>query len=582
MILLAVDAQTGPPAPPSDTFMPGRLLAKPKDSSDVSSVHAAIQSTTVGIDKNLEDLNILVIHVPENARARVKASLHNSGLFDFVEEDAVGYPVAVVPNDTNIANQTWIGQSKFDSPMDSLGAWDETTGSASVIVGVIDSGLDGTHADLAGKQVGGWNFLTGAATIPGVNSDTGCNTGHGTAVSGTIGAATDNSRGIAGGAWLSPIMPLVVVPSGCTTYWSDIASAATWGANHGVKVLNISTWGPADSATLEAGLKYAHDHGVSIVAAAGNNNNAVCGFPSCSPWVVASMGAVNPSDVRCSFSNFGITATLYALGCNVYTTQMGGTYGYWYGTSFSSPIGAAAVALMIAANPALQPDDIKTLILANSDSIAAGLRLNAKKLVDASIAFTPSVDTTPPVVSITSPVPGAVVSGTVSVGGTATDNIAVTGIIFYVDGVSKGTATSPFTFSWDTTTVSNATHTLMVKASDAAGNVGQASLGVTVNNSVVSSDTSPPAITITSPRTGSTATKLVQVTASATDNVALSTINIFLDKIRLCTNAVSGTAASVTCNWNTRKAVGGSHSIYATGVDSSGNVGTSTTITVTK
>jgi hypothetical protein len=96
------------------------------------------------------------------------------------------------------------------------------------------------------------------------------------------------------------------------------------------------------------------------------------------------------------------------------------------------------------------------------------------------------VDTTPPVVSITNPAAGPV-SGTVSFDVTATDNVGVSNVVFKLDGVALGPAdtTPPYSFSWDTTTVSDGPHTLTAEARDPSNNLGTASVGVTVQNGAV-------------------------------------------------------------------------------------------------
>ena len=107
-------------------------------------------------------------------------------------------------------------------------------------------------------------------------------------------------------------------------------------------------------------------------------------------------------------------------------------------------------------------------------------------------------DTTPPVVSLTAPANGATVSGTVTVTANATDNVAVTGVQFQLDGVNLGsvvTGAGPtYSYSWNSTTVANGSHTLTATASDAAGNTASSSVTVTVNN-----DTTPPTVSMTAP-----------------------------------------------------------------------------------
>jgi thermitase len=367
--------------------VPGRLLVRLKPGVDARVAAAAMAAVKARVDHGIPALRVLVLEIPEADRRQIAQALENSGHFEFVELDFTGKAQAVVPNDPLITNQLWLAKSKYYSA-DGQGAWDLTTGSPNIIVAVIDSGADGTHPDLAGKVLAGWNFLTGTPIAAQANSDALCAGGHGTAVTGVIGAKTNNGVGVAGGAWLSPIMPLIVDNTACSAAWSDVANAATYAADHGAKVINISIAGTVDSNTLELGLKYAWDHGVSIVAAAGNLSTSTCEYPGCSPWVVASAGGVDNSDVLDPTSNFGAAATIYAASGGTgqsYTTQVGGTYGYWHGTSFASPEVAAVIPLILALSPTKTPAQIKALLAdpANSDPIAAGLRLNARKLVAA-------------------------------------------------------------------------------------------------------------------------------------------------------------------------------------------------------
>jgi hypothetical protein len=123
-----------------------------------------------------------------------------------------------------------------------------------------------------------------------------------------------------------------------------------------------------------------------------------------------------------------------------------------------------------------------TLTLANHDDNYAG-DPTFTYFDDVSVATT-TPDTTPPTTSITAPANGATVSGTVSVTASASDNVGVSKVEFYLDGALKSTdTTSPYAWSWDTTTATNASHTLVSKAYDAAGNIGtSATITVTVNN----------------------------------------------------------------------------------------------------
>jgi hypothetical protein len=149
-----------------------------------------------------------------------------------------------------------------------------------------------------------------------------------------------------------------------------------------------------------------------------------------------------------------------------------------------------------------------------------------------------------------------------------------------VDGVAVATATfSPFSFSWNSASKTNGSHTLTVKAFDPTNNMGSASVTVSVNNAPAqTADTTPPVVAITSPADGATVSRNISITVSAKDNVGVTRLVIYVDNVQLC----SDTSAPYTCSWNTRKASAGLHTITATAWDAAGNPGKASPITVTK
>ncbi len=183
-------------------------------------------------------------------------------------------------------------------------------------------------------------------------------------------------------------------------------------------------------------------------------------------------------------------------------------------------------------------------------------------------------DTQAPATSITAPANGATVTGTTSVTASATDNVGVTRVEFWLDGALQSTdTTSPYAWSWNTTTATNGAHTLQSKAYDAASNVGtSATVNVTVSN-----DTQAPATSITAPANGATVTGTLNVTASATDNVGVTRVEFWLDGALQSTDTTSPYAWS----WNTNTVSNGAHSLQSKAYDAANNVGTSTTANVT-
>lgn len=186
-------------------------------------------------------------------------------------------------------------------------------------------------------------------------------------------------------------------------------------------------------------------------------------------------------------------------------------------------------------------------------------------------------DTTPPTVGITSPSDGSTMSGIVSVEASAMDNLQVKSVSFYIDGAMKAAATSsPYTYSWNTTTAANGSHTLQAKAYDTAGNQGVSPvIGVTVSNIV---DTTPPTVSITSPGDRATIGGTVSVAASAADNVGVAKVELYVD------GALKGndTTSPYTFSLDTKplsEATG--HWLQGKATDPAGNAGLSPIIVVT-
>src|SRR2546423_1637101 len=186
----------------------------------------------------------------------------------------------------------------------------------------------------------------------------------------------------------------------------------------------------------------------------------------------------------------------------------------------------------------------------------------------------PPADTTPPTVSITSPANGETISGTVPVRASASDNVGVMGVQFFRDGTALGAedTTAPYSVSWNTTTVSDGSHTLTAVARDAAGNRSPVSAPVTVTVSNAPPppppDTTPPTVSITSPSSGQTVLGTVSVTASASDDVGVAGVQFLLDGTNL---GAASTTAPYSTSWNTTAAANGSHTLTAVARDAAGN-----------
>jgi thermitase len=549
--------------------VPDRLLVQHRIGTDNGSVQRLFRTHGAAAQSYHDALRVSVLRVDPAKRDEIQKSLEDSGLFDFVEPDYLAQ-VSTTPTDPLYSSQWHLPKIQADS------AWSITTGSTGVTIAMIDSGVDTTHPDLASKIVGGWNFLTNSSTIV----DT---MGHGTQTAGTAAAIGNNGVGVSGVVWQNPIMPLVVVDSTGNASYSNIASAITYAANHGARIVNISIGGSSASSTLQSAVTYAWNLGTVVFASSGNGGINAPYYPAGCQYAVA-VGATDSNDQWVSFSNYGNFLSLVAPGINIYTTTAGGGYGANSGTSFSSPIAAGVGALVLSQSPSMSASSLVSTLEKTADDLGApGFdqyygwgRVNAYRALTSSISLPPP----PPAVSISSPTSGSMVQGTVSTAGTASAPAGISQIQFLVDGnLASTSSVTPFAFPWNSSTSSNGTHNLTVKVVDSSNNVASSSVSVSVNNLVVK-DTTPPTVYIQSPLNGTRITERgnFTITANASDNVRVTQVAIYMDGVLDYTGSVAPYSVQINAN----KLASGNHTIYTRAWDAAGNVGTSATVTVTK
>jgi len=562
-ILLVVGALLGFPfltSAQNSRHVPGELLIRPKAQVSDTQLETIYKSHGGQKIKVLESLNVHHIKVPEKALETIEAALRKNPNIEFVEKNLIGQ-AEFVPNDPGYSSQWHL--PRISAP----GGWDLTVGSSSATIAVIDSGIDPFHPDLAANLVPGYNFVAG-------NTDTRDVYGHGTAVAGAAGAIGNSGIGVAGVAWSSSIMPLVVLDSSGYGTVANVASAITYASDHGAKVINISLAFNGSTSTLENAVNYAWTKGLVIVAAAANASTNTPYYPAALDRVVA-VSATDQNDNLASFSNYGDWIEVAAPGVSVYTTANGGGYLYGSGTSLSSPIVAGLASLVFSLNPGLTNAQVVNLITSKADDLGTtGFdanfgwgRINVQRTLQA--AYSAPVMS----VAITTPSNGSTVSGSVNVSVSATSTIAINRVELYVDGVLSGTDYSaPYSFGWNTTGLSGS-HSLVSKAYDTIGN-NATSAAQSV--SVVSVDTTPPSVQITSVASGS---KNLTVTTSASDSQSgVAKVELYIDGALKVTNTVAPWSFKV----NSKPFSRGTHSVVAKAYDNAGNVGTSSPSTFTK
>jgi thermitase len=346
----------GQSALPPGARVPDELLISPANNVPDDELQGIYRAHDGDLLSTIAQIRVHRIRIAPQAIDQVESALRNNPKIKFVERNYLAQS-GLTPNDPGYPSQWHLLR------ISAAGAWDYTTGASSVPIAIIDSGVDPAHPDLASKLIGGYNFLGGNTDIHDV-------LGHGTAVAGTAAALTNDGIGGAGVGWSNPIMPLVVLNSSNYATYSDIASAITFAADHGAKVINISIYGSSYSTTLQSAVDYAWNKGVVIVACAGNDSSSTAVYPAALNHVVA-VAATDATDAKAGFSNYGTWISVAAPGDNIYTTVNGGTYGYWYGTSFASPQVAGLAALILSRNSSLTNQQVVDLIKNNSDDLGA-------------------------------------------------------------------------------------------------------------------------------------------------------------------------------------------------------------------
>lgn len=378
-------------------FDTSRLLVKFRDSSAIEPVKGTSVGDEVGLVPGLYTVNV----VAGTDLDEVIAAYQSQANVEYAQHD-FRIQVAATPNDPRFSSL--YGLTKIGAPT----AWDRTTGSSSIIVGVIDTGIDYNHPDLAAniwrntREIAGngidddgngyrddsmgWDFANNDSNPMDDN-------GHGTHVAGTIGAVGNNGVGVAGVAWNVKLMPLKFLSASGSGSLSSAISAINYAVQNGAKILNNSWGGGGYSTALNDAISRARAAGVIFVAAAGNesnNNDTNPSYPANYNFDnVVSVAATDSNDRLASFSNYGATSVdIAAPGVGILSTTPNNTYSSFSGTSMATPHVAGAAALVWAANPSWTYSQVIQRLYSTADvipglngKVAGSLRLNVGRAV---------------------------------------------------------------------------------------------------------------------------------------------------------------------------------------------------------
>jgi subtilisin family serine protease len=390
----------------------GRLIVRFEPGVSASERHDVLAEHGLASERRLARAGLDLVQ----ASPSVAAAVEDEPEIRYVEQDRT-YPLAATPNDPEFGQMWGLHAAPDDDDIDAPEAWDLTTGSSSVVVAVIDTGIAYTHPDLSQNvwtngaemtngldddgnglvdDVRGWDFFDDDNDPDDVDE-------HGTHVAGTIGARGNNGVGVVGVNWQVKLMALragdqIGLPL------SAIVDSIDYACSKGARVVNGSFGGPSHSQAMLDAINACP--GTLFVFAAGNggsdqigdNNDSFptypCNYTSANIVCVA---ATTRGDVLAGFSNYGAASVdLAAPGVAILSTKPGGFYQFADGTSMASPHVAGVAALRLALSPAATVGQLRNALLSSVDAkpalsgkVASGGRLNAFGAMNAPLVEPP-------------------------------------------------------------------------------------------------------------------------------------------------------------------------------------------------
>ncbi|MHB8132121.1 MAG: S8 family serine peptidase [Mobilitalea sp.] len=357
------------------------ILVKYKNSAESTAVKEVYQSVIRAGEKDFT-VNSSVpferIIISEENYTKIPdmiSALRADSNVEYAEEDSICKAFSD-PNDEYYSFQ-W-NFSKLNMPS----AWESTMGENDVIVAVIDTGAYFPLDDL-GETIfaQGFDFVNYRVNPFDDN-------GHGSHVIGTIAQSTNNSTGVAGMAPNIKIMPIKVLAYDGYGYTSDIVQGIYYAVNNGAQIINMSLGSRSYSSLVNEACQYAHNHGVLVVAAAGNDTSSVLSYPAAYENVI-SVGAINNANQLAYYSNYGYGLDLVAPGGDlnsyIYNSKFGYSfpggilqetfvgssidYYFFQGTSMAAPHVAGLAALLKSKNVTLSVDQIIDILKNSADDL---------------------------------------------------------------------------------------------------------------------------------------------------------------------------------------------------------------------
>lgn len=406
-------------------YVEGEILIKYKEGVSSQTVQASLHSLGIQTVKKYDRLGLEKCSVGENQTVEdaINALADNTNL-EYAEPNYIVRILDTDPNDSSYGSQWALnntGQTggTADADIDAPQAWDISTGSQTVVVGVIDTGIDDGHPDLAanmwrnpgesgnGKENNGVDddgngFVDDYRGWDFANEDNNPfdDNEHGTHVAGIIGAVGNNNRGVSGINWSVSLVGLKFLTANGSGSTADAIEAILYAVDMGIPILNNSWGGGGFSQALSDAISASNQAGILFVAAAGNesnNNDSRASYPTNYDFPnVVSVASSDSRDQLSSFSNYGqTTVDLAAPGSSILSTTPGNNYKTFSGTSMASPYVAGVAALVKGQYPGLDVISLKYRVLGSVDPKGAfntrtstGGRLNAANALSTSPLIT--------------------------------------------------------------------------------------------------------------------------------------------------------------------------------------------------
>jgi subtilisin family serine protease len=298
----------------------------------------------VTLERAIPKIRAYMVGVAPDRRQEALDALRASPAVANAGREVLVSALDTTPDDTDWPRQAGLRLVGFPK------AWDVTRGSNRVVVAVLDTGVDGTQADLRGALLPGYDFVNS-------DPDPADDEGHGSAVAGIIAARADNHQGVAGICWTCSIMPVKVLDGHGSGDETVIAAAIVWAVDHGARVINLILGDPDTTQALGDAIAYAVARRAVVVGAAGNSGVSVPFYPAADPNAIGVAGTT-ATDQLYPWSNFGPWVGVAAPGCNIAPVLTGG-YGPFCGTSSATPVVSGLAALVLSVDPNAAAADVR-------------------------------------------------------------------------------------------------------------------------------------------------------------------------------------------------------------------------------